>query len=608
MGSHMKKERVLPAQVAPINSADMQPLPLPAPFLGTPGPVPRAENENSLPDYRRHQFAQGVAERLRTGAAAGEAEQPILDAIRQERLALAAALDSHDFRHAFATAYLQARASLAPNVAASLEQVHAQTDQVIAHRIADARALAALVADPAFLHEARAQAQQPSAAKGGYQLPPEKITEMIARFTASPAPYAPDAIIHIAQNMEGERVGHLALAQAFAGDGPLSDLLQQKLASHLPAADAARLSNDWLEARRNPALATAEALAEGGAVYRAVMQQLGASGHHGAAHAQPASAPAQPAAQALLPAALVQQHLMATSALTPKQAERSKSQPDKASEWAYTINHAISCGLTDVFIQPYVGKWVTDAIHHDRLPHGLHWLHAIFEKHDHDDHPHGHGACDAHHDHEKLTLRNNLGHWFGAEAISDVLAVPLTVMTQRLFPGFMRGIRTVIEPVAGGFFRSGANRDARHWAERQADPVSAQSVVNKAEELYQYEMDHLPQAVMWNAFSIPMNVAAQKIMGSNLNWGTIAVGKTFGALVSNGMLIGGRALAPNAFHHWDRWSSRTVVTPTTKIVGKLFGISSETVDKVANEHHSRQGAVAWQGRISDTSPLAVAAR
>lgn len=563
---------------------------------------------------------------MRTGAAAGLSEPQVLAAIAQERNALAAALDSHDVRHALATGYLQAHSNLAPNLAVSLEKVHQQTDGVVANRVADARALARLVTQEDFITEVHRALQQPANASENYQLPPEKIEEMVARFDHHPPSYPQDAAIHIAQEMEGQRIGHLALAQAFAADGPLCATLRAKLAGLLPAEDASRLASDWVEARRKPALATADALAESGAVYVRVMQQFG-SGHM---HSLPASMPAAPApapapasapAAATIPApasgsvasplAAQKQALLATSALTAQQIEHNKDALEKASEWAYTINHAISCGLTDVFIQPYVGKWVTDAIHYDRLPPGLHWLHRIFEKHDHGDHhdhhDHSNGAC-AHHPHEKLTLGNNLSHWMGAEFVSDVVAVPLTVMTQRFFPSFMHGIRSALEPVAGGLFRRGAERDARHWARRQTEPVSAEQVVQKAQELYNYEMDHLPQAAMWNAFSVPINVISQKALGNRLDWRTILIGKTFGSLVSNGMLIGGRALAPDAFHHWDRWSSKNVVNPTTKIVGKLFGIGGDTVDKVAAERARMEQGMGWQGRVSEVPPTLEVAR
>ncbi len=576
-----------------------------APQFDSAVPQPLAD-PNDMPGYRRRQFLRGVAERLRDGASKGLDEGAVLAAIARERTALAAALDSHEFRHAFAMGYHQALSTLATNTAMSLEAAHQQTDQVIAHRVADARALAQLTGDAAFVSEARQLAQQPAPPTQPYQLPPEKITEMVARFTANPAAYGADAVIHVAQNMEGERVGHLALVQAFAAEGALRPLLQQKLNTVLGEQDASRLAADWLAARRNPAAATAETLAEGGEVYRAVMQRIAAPGHamHGAG---PAVATA-----ASLP--FMQQQLLGTTALSARQAERGKDPMEKASEWAYTINHAVSCGTTDIFIQPYIGKWVTDAVHEHRMPTGLRWLESIFEKHDHGpghnhgpekkhehgpgcghDHDHGHG-----HDHEP-TLKNNAAHWFGGEFFGDVGAVPLTVMVQRFFPGMMHGIRRLLEPVAGGFFRRGAQRDAQRWATRQAQPVGDDAIVTKAQQLYEYEMDHLPQAVVWNAFSVPINVFAQKRMGSSLRWQEILLGKTFGSMVSNGLLIGGRAMAPNTFHRWDMFNSEKIVAPATRKISHLFGADDKTIDTVL-EKQREHGHGAWQDRVQAAAP------
>lgn len=542
-----------------------------------------------IPPYRERLFTIGVGERLREGAAKGESEAQTLAHIAQERTAIAAAIDSEDFRDAFARAYEQAHNARMPQAPVSAAQARHATDDIIKNRANDARQLTQLITQPNFMARARTAPAKPV----NYELPAEKITEMISRFTAEGSRYGIDARIHNQQSMEGHRIGHLALADIYAANGPLHAPFTQTLKAQLPNMDDAAinaLASDWLEARREPAQATAEQLAEGGHVYTQVMQRSDAT-RIAANRAQADAAHARAPLTTVSSAAL-----MGTTALTPRQIERSKDQMEKASEWAYTMNHAISCGATDVFIQPFVGKWVSDAMHNGTMPKGLRWLPNIFEKHDHG-HGHVHGpGCG--HDHHDPSLKNNLTHWISGEIAGDVGAVPLTVAVQRFFPGFMNGIRHLLEPVAGGIFRRGAARDAQSWANQQSTPQDAAQIADKAKELYEYEMAHLPQAVVWNAFSIPINLGIQRVGGSNLLWREMAVGKIFGAAVSNTLLIGGRAMAPDTFHRWDQWNSRTIVVPTTKFVGNIFGADTSKVDDIAKQHHHTGRAQgAWGERL-----------
>jgi hypothetical protein len=276
------------------------------------------------------------------------------------------------------------------------------------------------------------------------------------------------------------------------------------------------------------------------------------------------------------------EQLAATSMLTPAQYERSKTRVQRGEDIAYTINHALSCGMTDIFIQPYVNAGVNEAIDGGRVPRWLGWVKNIFEKHDHGHDQHDHHGHDHHHAHdEKPTLHANARHWLFGEAIADTVAVPLTVMTQRLLPGFMDGIRRVLEPMAGWAFRAGAQRDALAWARKETMVPDAGQIKAHEDALYEYEIAHLPQAVMWNAFSIPINIGMQWAQGSHSKWYSLLAAKTFGSLVSNGLLIGGRAFSPDTFHHIDQWNSKHIITPVARTVGGAFGYDKETMEQAS---------------------------
>ncbi|MFZ4125411.1 MAG: hypothetical protein ACOYJ2_05000 [Rickettsiales bacterium] len=278
------------------------------------------------------------------------------------------------------------------------------------------------------------------------------------------------------------------------------------------------------------------------------------------------------------------------TAAQEREDERQKTQLQKAEDIAYTINHAISCGVTDLGIQPYIYAGVVN-----HFPSWLQWIKNLMEGHDH---PHHH---DDHHEPEqkpKTKIKppgfwKNVGHYLQAEIYGDVGAIPLTIAVQRIFPEFMEDIRKWIEPIAGKTFREGAEKASIKWAQRNGFFEGSEQQKAKAHELYEYEMSHLPQAVMWNAFAWPTNIVLQRYVFKDPHHShglaAITTAKTFGAIVSNGMLLTGRAVAPDLAHQWDQWNSKHIIAPVTKVIGSTIGIDHETVDKVAKKQEEMGG-------------------
>jgi hypothetical protein len=290
-----------------------------------------------------------------------------------------------------------------------------------------------------------------------------------------------------------------------------------------------------------------------------------------------------------------------TNISDPSAHEAAKTPEERAEDIAYTVNHAISCGLTDVFVQPFASAGIVTLAEEKKLPKGLRWLEHIFEKHDH-----GHGHDDHHgHHHAKQSfgskLWHNAKHWAFGEVVGDVGGIIPTVLIQRNFPGFMQGVRNVLEPVAGGVFHKGAHRDARKWARHHGYAADSPEARAKEVALYEHEMSHLPQAAVWNATSIPINYLAQAGLAASKGHslpriGEFAVGKVFGTVLSNSVLIGGRALSPESFNEWDRWDSKHVIRPVIRTVGGLFGVDEKTVDRMEAKEEKLQGDD-WKSRV-----------
>lgn len=305
-----------------------------------------------------------------------------------------------------------------------------------------------------------------------------------------------------------------------------------------------------------------------------------------------------------------------STVLTPAQLERAKTREQRAEDIVYTVNHAISCGITDILIQPWASNWLRTNLDNNTLPKWMGPLERFM--HTHDDHCHdgpgGHAKPAAAPVADKGKFWKDFAHnsqdWFVGEALGDVGGVVGTIAVQRYFPSLMAGIRTVIEPLAGWAFRGGAVRDAKNWGARHGYAEDSAETKAKAAELYEHEVSHLPQAVMWNLFSVPINIGVQYLLVRNRlskehgpaefnqMWKqdnlwkkevyNIGLSKAFGSVVSNGMLLGGRAVAPAAFGKMDGWTGKHIVMPATKLISKLGGVSEKEVeDALAKQEKQR---------------------
>jgi hypothetical protein len=244
----------------------------------------------------------------------------------------------------------------------------------------------------------------------------------------------------------------------------------------------------------------------------------------------------------------------------------------RAEDVAYTINHAFVCSLTD-FIDPFVGNatqnWLGKRV-------------SIGCGHDHE-HFHDEHSCatDAH-------GNSKLGHWWLGEIAGDFGAVPVTIAVQRYASPVMDGLRKVLETVAGPILRRSAMRSAHREASAFGAQPDAQAVAARAEELYAHEIYHLPQAAVWTASSVMLNVGTQKLAGNTAPLWHIASGKLVGTGVSSLLTLTARTLAPATAQKWDRFSSEHVYLPVSKKVAAAFGVDKHTVERVAEKERATQ--------------------
>lgn len=268
-----------------------------------------------------------------------------------------------------------------------------------------------------------------------------------------------------------------------------------------------------------------------------------------------------------------------------------------AEDIAYTVNHALACTATDILnpyignlTQRYLGRRVNVGCNHDHdtppapdapapklhnngLGKGL--FTSLIDK----DSPKEGGykrlrsvdLCE--HGIPLTPAKSNLKHWWVGEIAGDFGAVPITVAAQRMMPGLMDSIRDLAEPILGPFFHFGAKRSARIWAEENHVDVNSKECKDHEQQTYAREMQHLPQAFMWTASSVALNIGAQRISGNKGEFLHLLAGKTIGAATSAAAVLGFRSFAPHQAYKWDGFTSEHIFTPVAHAVKKAVNAS-----------------------------------
>lgn len=250
-----------------------------------------------------------------------------------------------------------------------------------------------------------------------------------------------------------------------------------------------------------------------------------------------------------------------------------------AEDTAYTINHAVACGTLDMIGGSPLGSYLFERF---GLPVGC-----------------GHSFTE----------------WVKGELTGDLLAIFPTIATQRYAPWVMDGISAITEPTLGWAYRAGAERSARKWAHAHGISTESDAYKERVEALYRHEVDHLPHAVLWTGYSIPITAGTLQLMPGNHHHGHhhhhgshcshghhgghghgshghhhahnfrhMMMATVAGKVFSGTLLLSARAMAPDSARRWDHWASNTIYSPLTKTIGNLFGVDDETLKRVSDKH------------------------
>lgn len=230
----------------------------------------------------------------------------------------------------------------------------------------------------------------------------------------------------------------------------------------------------------------------------------------------------------------------------------------RAEDVAYTLNHALVCTATD-FIDPYLGNCI--------------------QKH--------------------LGNESQLKGAVLAEIAGDMGAVPFTVAMQRVFPTGMAAISCAVEPWVGGWFQASATRAATQWAGAHGVSLASPAYQARRDRIYRYEMEHLPQAILWTGSSIAINVSVQRGLGNKAPMAHILAGKVGGAALTALITLGGRSLFPHKAEEWDARLSEYVLLPVMRAVERLEGKPEPRKQNPPTEspNTAQCSDIVWQGRM-----------
>lgn len=289
----------------------------------------------------------------------------------------------------------------------------------------------------------------------------------------------------------------------------------------------------------------------------------------------------------------------------PRGREAKKTPQEKrlaaAVDFAYTLNHAIVCTLTDPITDVPIGVAVQKMLGNRGAPAAPHasWKHFTPK------HVMGHVK-------ETFTDKKALLQWTAGEFGGDFGAVPVVVALRQLAPGSIDAIRNIFQPLATPLFKQTTARAARKEFKAQGLDVDSPECAARAKELFDKEMEHLPNAVLWTVASPTINILTQKFLLPRSLRNTeptshIVAGKVIGSTVTSGLTVGLRGLNPDKAQQWDNKVSEKIALPVVNIAAGMFGVDKAQLhaelkqmqEKKAHSHGASPAAdhSAWKTRL-----------
>ncbi|MCH2546491.1 MAG: hypothetical protein MK052_02620 [Alphaproteobacteria bacterium] len=268
-----------------------------------------------------------------------------------------------------------------------------------------------------------------------------------------------------------------------------------------------------------------------------------------------------------------------------------------AVDFAYTLNHAIVCTLTDPITDVPIGATVQNLMAKQRgegekisgreMLAGLKPSSIAGELKD------------------TLSLKKEPDEkfspatsWLAGEVAGDFGAVPVVVALQHFAPSLMKGISKLAQPVAKPIFMRSAERSAKAEFTFAKQATQGPEFQTRVDEIYQREISDLPKAIMWTGVSPAINILMQKtVMGNKAPIADLALGKAIGATATSTLTVGMRAISPRHAQAWDDKMTKKVGQPVSNVVAKILRIDKEELRAgVQQKMREREHKKGWANK------------
>lgn len=277
-----------------------------------------------------------------------------------------------------------------------------------------------------------------------------------------------------------------------------------------------------------------------------------------------------------------------------------------AVDFAYTLNHAIVCTLTDPITDVPIGAAVQNIMA------GVRGSNEKISARDvlHELKPAHVGS----HLKDTFTLKKQAGEkfspatsWLAGEFAGDFGAVPVVVALEHYAPSLVKGIGKAAEPFAKPIFMRSAERSAKAEFKLAGMQADGQEFQSRVDELYHKEIEGLPKAIMWTGISPAINILMQKtVMGSKAPITDLLAGKIIGTTTTSALTLGLRATSPSRAQKWDSIIGEKAEKPISSVISRLTGVDKDDIKTgVAakiREHSKEQD---WTGKTSNRPPTGI---
>lgn len=205
-----------------------------------------------------------------------------------------------------------------------------------------------------------------------------------------------------------------------------------------------------------------------------------------------------------------------------------------AKDVANAIQHSATCVITDVLVDPQIGKFFQNRFGTNKV---------------------------------------SLDQTRTAEAIGDTVGFAAFVGLSGLFPGAIDAMKNQVKSIFTPFYNALGKRSLAGWAHYHHVDEHSDLYRAKLEQWKDFQARSLVNSSIISAASIAVNVTAQRTISRNTNSLLLITGsKVAGQAVTMGFVVGMRLLFPRTASQFEQETSDRYISPIFRGTQSLLGV------------------------------------